>query len=953
MAELSAVNAIHVAWLLGAIVIGLLIGWIIRGKRCSSEKVAINKGWQQQFEAQRTEHTRLADQNKSLMQQVSQLQASGKDAGNRTRELSEALKESLEHRDELQREIKDFRNKFDAALAQQDRIQANMDEPGSRGDAANLSVNEKDEKIAKLKREVDSWRERLPPLMERFRQRDQEANDLESELKLARQRIVDLKSRLGSEGTHVEPVDSEALTDGLIASNETIEESAISESAISESVIEESSMTESAISESTTSESAILESTIQSLDTDGSGKESAQPVEPDIDLSAFGELAAPDSDIEESVPELSSISETLIQRPDDSISNIEQSSGEHSALDETLIDQSRIDAFGMTEPGNDDPCIENSLIAESDIDQPGDAEPAPAESDIEQSSSEISAISEALSEGDADTTHDIESSNAERSESDESNIENPQITESEADQSSSEGSLTTESDTQDSILENSAFAESALNLSNDELSAITHTLLKGSVDLPTRTEKSSTEGAAVDEEPAAQSTTQPTIERSGSELSKFFETLLEDSADVGDSSTEHTAIEASPGDKTDKDDPGTAIESGIEPRLDDSDFESPLIAESEADRSRIEEPADAETDPEPSGEELSDLIETLLEEPAGAIPDVEQSSAEQNVIAPPPVDDRGIESAPAESGIEDSDKETAASGTDLTEIIEALLKDSADAASEAELLSTGPSAITEPLTDEPVGLVEPEDNSSRIEVPETGKTEEESAPSGSELSDLIESLLEESAAASSEVDSTVRSTDESTSLEAARTETTLEEPAHPESEIERSATPDFGVTLPDVERPLFKAPGDDESETGPDESPNTVDFGVTIPDIDRPNFESPLSGMEEPVSEETDITDATIGNGSSGEHPMMTPAPADRADDDLRDNLMMIRGVGPSIEKTLNELGIYRFNQIAEMSEYDIDRIAKKITGFDIRVYREDWIGQARALHEQKDSDPT
>ena len=63
-----------------------------------------------------------------------------------------------------------------------------------------------------------------------------------------------------------------------------------------------------------------------------------------------------------------------------------------------------------------------------------------------------------------------------------------------------------------------------------------------------------------------------------------------------------------------------------------------------------------------------------------------------------------------------------------------------------------------------------------------------------------------------------------------------------------------------------------------------------------------------------------------------------------RDNLKLIKGVGPAIEKTLNELGIFRFSQIAEMSEYDIDRVANRLKGFRSRIHREDWMGQAREL---------
>jgi predicted flap endonuclease-1-like 5' DNA nuclease len=67
-----------------------------------------------------------------------------------------------------------------------------------------------------------------------------------------------------------------------------------------------------------------------------------------------------------------------------------------------------------------------------------------------------------------------------------------------------------------------------------------------------------------------------------------------------------------------------------------------------------------------------------------------------------------------------------------------------------------------------------------------------------------------------------------------------------------------------------------------------------------------------------------------------------------RDELQRIKGIGPAIQKTLNEIGIFSFQQIADMSEYDIDQVAKRLKGFHSRIYREDWIGQARDLHAQE-----
>ena len=63
-----------------------------------------------------------------------------------------------------------------------------------------------------------------------------------------------------------------------------------------------------------------------------------------------------------------------------------------------------------------------------------------------------------------------------------------------------------------------------------------------------------------------------------------------------------------------------------------------------------------------------------------------------------------------------------------------------------------------------------------------------------------------------------------------------------------------------------------------------------------------------------------------------------------RDNLQEIRGIGPSIEKVLNNYDIFRFKQIADISEYQIEIIARDIKGLKSQIYREDWIGQAEYL---------
>ena len=118
-----------------------------------------------------------------------------------------------------------------------------------------------------------------------------------------------------------------------------------------------------------------------------------------------------------------------------------------------------------------------------------------------------------------------------------------------------------------------------------------------------------------------------------------------------------------------------------------------------------------------------------------------------------------------------------------------------------------------------------------------------------------------------------------------------------------------------------------------------------------------LEGMD--GSDQTRVDPDALTDGMDASNEPIDDAAAEEEDDaeqeqydTPRDDLKKIKGVGPAIEKTLNEMGISRFDQIAQMSEYDIDRVAHRLKGFRSRIYREDWIGQARDLHDQKVSGP-
>jgi predicted flap endonuclease-1-like 5' DNA nuclease len=107
---------------------------------------------------------------------------------------------------------------------------------------------------------------------------------------------------------------------------------------------------------------------------------------------------------------------------------------------------------------------------------------------------------------------------------------------------------------------------------------------------------------------------------------------------------------------------------------------------------------------------------------------------------------------------------------------------------------------------------------------------------------------------------------------------------------------------------------------------------------------SPLSKVDPKISIPARITDAIREKG--------TAAAANLAKDDAapavaiegpQDDLKRIRGIGVLIEKRLNALGIGRYEQIANWTSSDIDRVSQSLE-FKGRIERESWVEQARIL---------
>ncbi|MFK7965249.1 MAG: hypothetical protein AB8C46_14905 [Burkholderiaceae bacterium] len=94
----------------------------------------------------------------------------------------------------------------------------------------------------------------------------------------------------------------------------------------------------------------------------------------------------------------------------------------------------------------------------------------------------------------------------------------------------------------------------------------------------------------------------------------------------------------------------------------------------------------------------------------------------------------------------------------------------------------------------------------------------------------------------------------------------------------------------------------------------------------------------------TDRPESTVialtANETTGLH--QSPMP------DQIDNLKRIRGIGPVLERMLNRLGIYQYQQIAAWTPDDVIYFDEQLKDFRGRIERDDWIVNARIQHQSK-----
>ena len=69
---------------------------------------------------------------------------------------------------------------------------------------------------------------------------------------------------------------------------------------------------------------------------------------------------------------------------------------------------------------------------------------------------------------------------------------------------------------------------------------------------------------------------------------------------------------------------------------------------------------------------------------------------------------------------------------------------------------------------------------------------------------------------------------------------------------------------------------------------------------------------------------------------------------DTADDLKKVKGIGPQMENTLNQIGIFTFAQVSKMTKKEYDLLDSITGSFPGRAQRDDWAGQAKKLNNKK-----
>jgi predicted flap endonuclease-1-like 5' DNA nuclease len=122
----------------------------------------------------------------------------------------------------------------------------------------------------------------------------------------------------------------------------------------------------------------------------------------------------------------------------------------------------------------------------------------------------------------------------------------------------------------------------------------------------------------------------------------------------------------------------------------------------------------------------------------------------------------------------------------------------------------------------------------------------------------------------------------------------------------------------------------------------------TASSAEADRLRSRVRALEEELQEASRVpsngnrTQTTVAEGNGAPSWLISAA------NDDQDDLKVIRGLGPVLERGLNNLGVFYYRQVARMTPEDVEWLAPRLKIHPKRILRDDWASQARECHRLK-----
>lgn len=175
---------------------GGVLGWHLHAERQRRDRLTAAATWQEKLQVEELMQERLRKQIRSMAGRLDAARQADRDARRRLARTERELQEANTRSDEAAAALAGCRAAVAASNHKRDELHAQLQRLLAHSKVLMASARAKDEKIFALSRELESWQERLPPLVYRFREKAREATAAHRALDIERARARDLEDTL-------------------------------------------------------------------------------------------------------------------------------------------------------------------------------------------------------------------------------------------------------------------------------------------------------------------------------------------------------------------------------------------------------------------------------------------------------------------------------------------------------------------------------------------------------------------------------------------------------------------------------------------------------------------------------------------------------------------------------------------------------------------------------------